>query len=144
MAETKRRVTVKDVNAHVFVKEYAAYLKKSGLIKPPKWVDLVKTGVFKELPPSDEDWYFIRAASMARKLYVKKKLGVGVFRKIYGGCKRNGNQPKHHADGSGAIARHILKQLESISVVAKDEKGGRRLTEAGRKDLNKIASSIKV
>lgn len=27
----------------------------------PTWVDIVKTGAFKQLPPNDEDWYFVRA-----------------------------------------------------------------------------------
>jgi ribosomal protein S19E (S16A) len=32
----------------------------------PEWVDIVKTARFKELPPSDPDWYYIRAG---RKYY---------------------------------------------------------------------------
>ena len=27
----------------------------------PTWVDIVKTGTFKDLAPYDEDWYFVRA-----------------------------------------------------------------------------------
>lgn len=27
----------------------------------PDWVDVVKTARFKELPPQDKDWYYIRA-----------------------------------------------------------------------------------
>ncbi|KAI5008408.1 hypothetical protein ZWY2020_009456 [Hordeum vulgare] len=27
----------------------------------PEWVDIVKTAMFKELPPTDPDWYYIRA-----------------------------------------------------------------------------------
>jgi hypothetical protein len=27
----------------------------------PEWVDIVKTARFKELPPYDPDWYYIRA-----------------------------------------------------------------------------------
>jgi ribosomal protein S19E (S16A) len=44
-----------------FIKAYAAYLKRTGKLEVPKWVDLVKTGTFKELAPYDPDWYFIRA-----------------------------------------------------------------------------------
>jgi small subunit ribosomal protein S19e len=44
----------------------------------------VKTGTYKELAPYDPDWYYIRAASMARKLYLKPGIGVGKFKKIYG------------------------------------------------------------
>lgn len=30
-------------------------------IELPDWVDLVKTGYFKQLAPMNEDWYFVRA-----------------------------------------------------------------------------------
>jgi small subunit ribosomal protein S19e len=53
--------TVKDVNPHDFVKAYAAYLKRSGRLEVPRWVDLVKTGPYKELAPYDPDWFYIRA-----------------------------------------------------------------------------------
>jgi Ribosomal protein S19e len=46
--------TVKDVPADVFIKEYAAHLKRCGRIRLPKWVDLVKTAHFKELSPYDQ------------------------------------------------------------------------------------------
>jgi small subunit ribosomal protein S19e len=53
-------VTVKDVSAPEFIKAYAAYLKRSGKLEVPKWVDLVKTGTFKELAPYDPDWFYTR------------------------------------------------------------------------------------
>jgi small subunit ribosomal protein S19e len=37
----------------------------------PTWVDVVKTASYKELAPYDPDWFFVRAASMARKVYLK-------------------------------------------------------------------------
>ena len=45
---------------------------------------MVKSATYKELAPYDPDWYYIRAASMARKLYLKPGIGVGKFKKIYG------------------------------------------------------------
>jgi len=63
--------TVKDVNPHVFVKAYAAYLKKTGKLDVPKWVDLVKTATFKELAPYDQDWYYIRAGKCLEKIIFK-------------------------------------------------------------------------
>jgi len=56
-------VTVKDVPANDFVKAYAAHLKRSGAIKLPEWVDIVKTGHYKELSPYDPDWYYVRAGT---------------------------------------------------------------------------------
>ena len=97
----------------------------------PTWVDIVKTASFKELAPYDPDWFYIRAASMARKLYVSGNMGVGAFRKNYGGAKNRGVCRFHHAIGSGSVARAILKQLESVGVVEKGPKG-RRITPSGQ------------
>ncbi|KAE8805586.1 40S ribosomal protein S19 [Hordeum vulgare] len=46
---------------HEFVKAYSAHLKRSGKMELPEWVDIVKTTMFKELPPTDPDWYYMRA-----------------------------------------------------------------------------------
>jgi hypothetical protein len=53
-------ITVKDVDAHEFVRRYATHLKKQGKIALPELVDLVKTSVGRELAPYDEDWFFVR------------------------------------------------------------------------------------
>ena len=58
-------VTVKDVNAHEFIKAYSAYLKRSGKLEVPKWVDLVKTGHYKELAPIDPDWFYVRVGTIS-------------------------------------------------------------------------------
>ena len=52
------------------------------------------------------------AASVARKLYFSQGIGVGAFRKKYGGRnKRNGAVPEHYARAAGGLIRHILKQV---------------------------------
>lgn len=58
-------ITVKDVSPHEFIKTYAAYLKRSGKLEVPKWVDLVKTGSFKELAPLESDWFYIRVGEFS-------------------------------------------------------------------------------
>ncbi|KAK4428621.1 40S ribosomal protein S19-3 [Sesamum alatum] len=75
--------TVKDFFPHEFMKAYAAHLKRSGKMELPEWTDIVKTGVLKELAPYDPDWYYISAASMATKIYLRGGLGVGALRRIY-------------------------------------------------------------
>ncbi|RRT62733.1 hypothetical protein B296_00019147 [Ensete ventricosum] len=92
--------TVKDVSPHEFVKSYSAHLKRSGKIMEKD----VK-------------------ASMARKIYLRQGIGVGGFQKIYGGRKRNGSCPPHFCKSSGAIARHILRQLERMNIIEIDFKG---------------------
>ncbi|KAH8975310.1 hypothetical protein BDL97_01G149700 [Sphagnum fallax] len=109
MAGTSK--TVKDVPSHEFVRAYATHLKRSRKVSVTCPSPLVKTTMFKELAPYDGDWYYIRAASMARKIYLRQGIGVGVFRKIYGGRKSNGVRPSHFVKSSGSIARDCLKQL---------------------------------
>ncbi|XP_047318323.1 40S ribosomal protein S19-3-like [Impatiens glandulifera] len=136
--------SVKDVSPHEFVKAYSAHLKRSGKIELPHWVDIVKTGTFKELAPYDPDWYYIRAASIARKIYLRQGLGVGALRRIYGGSKRNGSRPPHFCKSSGSIARHILQQLQKINIIDIEAKGGRKITSSGQRDLDQVAGRIVV
>jgi len=139
-----KSVGVKDVDQSEFVKALAAFLKKSGKLKVPEWVDLVKTGLFKELAPFDEDWYYIRAASVARHLYLRSPVGVGALTKIYGGRHRKGVRPSHYCRGSASIARKALQALEGIKWVEKDaNSGGRRLTSTGVRDLDRIAAQLR-
>ncbi|KAH0513308.1 40S ribosomal protein S19 [Microtus ochrogaster] len=78
-------VTVKDVNQQEFVRALAAFLKKSGKLKVPEWVDTVKLAKHKELAPYDENWFYTRAASTAQHLYLRGGARVGSMTKIYGG-----------------------------------------------------------
>ncbi|KAI8614730.1 40S ribosomal protein S19-A [Chytriomyces sp. MP71] len=135
-------VTVKDVSAHSFVKAYAAYLKRTGKLEVPKWVDIVKTSTHKELAPYDPDWFYIRAASVARHIYLRPQVGVGALKKNYGGAKNRGNRPHHHANASGSVLRKVLQALEKIKVLEKDETKGRTISQDGQKDLDRIAAQI--
>lgn len=153
----------------------------------PTWVDIVKTGSFKELAPYDPDWYYIRAgasliqhshalalflinqrlqsaASVARHIYLRKYVGVGALAKLHGGAKNRGNRPSRHVDASRNIERKVLQGLEKIGVlekvrsvlasylsfeadsypcrVAQDPRGGRRISQDGQRDLDRIASNL--
>ena len=143
MADSTAR-TVKDVNPHEFVKAYSAHLKRSGKMELPEWVDIVKTARFKELPPYDPDWYYTRAASIARKIYLRQGIGVGGFQKIYGGRQRNGSRPPHFCKSSGAISRNILQQLQKMGIIDVDPKCGRLITSQGRRDLDQVAGRVDV
>merc|ERR1712073_271181 len=136
-------VGVKDVDQQVFTKALAAFLKKSGKVKLPEWVDLVKTNVAKELAPYDEDWYYTRIASMARHIYIRSPVGVSTMTKIYGVRRNNGSCPSHWRRGSGSIARKGLQALEQLKLVEKDANGGRKMSSQGRRDLDRIAAQIK-
>ncbi|XP_053720227.1 40S ribosomal protein S19 isoform X2 [Synchiropus splendidus] len=135
-------VTVKDVNQQEFVRALSSFLKKSGKLKVPEWVDTVKLARHKELAPYDDNWFYNRAASMARHLYLRGGVGVGAMIKIYGGRQRNGVCPAHFSVGSRNVARKVLQALEGLKMVEKDPNGGRKLTAQGQRDLDRIAGQV--
>lgn len=47
--------------------------------------------------------------------------------------------PSKHAPASGSVQRKALQGLESIGVLEKDPKGGRRISQDGMRDLDRIA-----
>ena len=143
MAEFEpRAICVRDVNSADFIAAYAAHLKTTGHIELPKWVDYAKTGVLKELPPIDEDWYYVRCAAIARRVYLRPGCGVGGLKKAFGGSYRRGTMTNTFGKASGSVIRHCLQQLEELKVLDKDENGGRRITKEGQQDLDRIAGMV--
>ena len=116
-------MTVRDVPAAAFIKAYAAHLKKSGKFDVPKWADIVKTGSYKELAPNDPDWFFVRAASIARHIYLRQGVGVGALRKLHSGRSNRGHMPGKYSLGSGSVARKVLQSLEKNKVLAQIPNG---------------------
>merc|ERR1739848_771420 len=135
-------IGVKDVDQQTYTVALAAFLKKSGKVKLPEWVDIVKTNVAKELAPFDEDWYYTRLASLARHIYIRSPVGVSTVCKIYGVRRNNGSASSHWSAGSGTIARKALQTLEQLKMVEKDPNGGRRLSSQGRRDMDRIAAQM--
>lgn len=84
----------------------------------------------------------IQAASVARHIYLRKHVGVGALRKLHGGASNRGNRPSHHAESSGSVERKVLQSLEKIGVLEKDPRGGRRISQDGQRDLDRIASAV--
>ncbi len=142
MAEETRGICVRDVPAKAFIAAYAEHLKNSDKFECPIWADLVKTSVAKELAPYGDDWYYIRAASIARKVYLRPGLGVGQLRKWYGGRNSPGVRTGHFRKANAGIIRSVLIQLEGMKVTEKCENGGRQMTRVGQQDLDRIAGSV--
>ncbi|KAJ5713778.1 uncharacterized protein N7483_010959 [Penicillium malachiteum] len=135
-------VSVRDVDAQKFISAYSAFLKRQGKLPIPGWVDTVKTSASNELPPQDADWFYVRAAAVARHIYMRKTVGVGRLRKVHGSTKNRGSRPAHHVDASGSVDRKAMQALEKIGVLEVDEdKGGRRITQSGQRDLDRIAKT---
>ena len=71
------------------------------------------------MAPLDADWLYIRAAALARKVYLRGHLGVSTLQHIYGGKQRFGVRRNHHENSSGKIIRYCLQQLEVIKLIPK-------------------------
>lgn len=134
--------TVKDVDQDKIVQGVALFLKKSGKLKVPDNMDIVKTSKAKELAPVNGDWFYTRCASILRRMYHSGPIGVGGVKKIYGSRHRRGVQPAVFCRADGAVARRVLQALEHIKLVEKHAEGGRKLSAQGQRDLDRIASQI--
>jgi small subunit ribosomal protein S19e len=133
---------VREVPADAFVARLSSYLETSQAITPPKWADLIKTASFHQMPPNFANWWYTRAASIARQLYLHPNASVGDLRNRYGGKQHNGSAPCHFAKAGGKIVRVILQELERIQWATVGEKGGRILTAKGQQQLDKIALEV--
>ena len=133
--------TVFDVPADLLITKVAEELKNNDKIQSPAWSDFVRTGVHKERKPENNDWWFVRTASVIRRVYIDGPVGVESLRTFYGGKKDRGVRPEVFKKGSGAIIRNALHQLEDAGYVEKVE-GGRIVTPQGRSFLDLIAGDI--
>ncbi len=134
--------TLYDVPAATFIQNLAGFLKKQEVVKPPDWGPFVKTGGNREKRPDNSDWWYIRGASIMRKIYLQGPIGVHNLQKIYGGKKNQGYKPEKKSRGSGAIIRTLLQQLEKAGLVKKTG-SGRITTSKGVSLLDKISQPNK-
>ncbi|MDH7593236.1 MAG: 30S ribosomal protein S19e [Methanomicrobiales archaeon] len=136
--------TAYDIPPALLIRQVGEELKKRHEITPPPWAGFVKTGVHREMEPEQPDWWYIRAASVLRRLYVDGPVGVQRLRSVYGGKRDRGSRPNRFRKGSGAILRKILQQLETAGLAEKDRsRRGRNVTPAGREFLDNIAHAMK-
>ena len=135
--------TVYDVPADHIIRRVAEELKKRKEIVPPAWAAFAKTGVHKEMPPEDPDWWFTRAAAVLRRVYVDGPLGVERMRSFYGGKKNRGSRPNAFRKGSGSILRKSLQQLEAAGLIIHD-KTGRKVSPAGMSFLDNLSQEVKI
>ncbi|HYB76274.1 MAG TPA: 30S ribosomal protein S19e [Nitrososphaerales archaeon] len=134
-------VNVRDVPSEKLIGALAEQVKDLPTVKEPDWAHFVKTGSHAERPPDKADWWFTRAASLLRKLYLHGPVGLSDLERAYGGSKALAYYPKHHRNGAGSPIRKVLQQLEQAELVSKTPKG-RILTAKGRAMLDKASREI--
>ena len=130
-------VTVYDVPSDKLIRVLAEKLKKEKLA-PPEWSAWVTTGVHKEKGPSHEEWWYVRMASVLRKVYVKGPIGTSKLAAEYGGKEDRGSKRYKARKGSRSITRKCLQQLETLGYVKKDKKG-RVITSKGQSFVDNAA-----
>jgi len=133
---------VHDVPAKEFIDEVAKKLQEDKAISLPENNIFSSTGVPKENPPEEKNWWHIRCASILRKIYVKNEIGVERLRSKYGGKRDRGSKPYKARGGSGSITRRALQQLEQGGYVTKIKGKGRVLTPKGRSFLDNTAHEV--
>jgi small subunit ribosomal protein S19e len=125
------------------IEAIAIKLKDYPEISPPEGSEFWKTAFFKELAPQDfENFWYIRCASLLRKVKKYGPIGVNKLRKFYGGKNRKGSGLHHSAKGSGKIIRVALQQLENAKLVDNVEKEGRVVSSEGTSFLERTAHDI--
>ena len=121
----------------------AEKLKEFPDISPPKGSEFWKTAAFKELAPVDlENFWYIRCASLLRKVKKFGPIGVNKLRKFYGGRNRKGSGLHHSSRGSGKIIRVALQQLEKAKLIEVKEKKGRVVSSEGTSLLERTAYQL--
>ena len=131
------------VQPEKLVEAIAEKLKEYPEISPPEGSNFWKTAFFKELAPQDtKNFWYIRCASILRKVKKHGPIGVNKLRKFYGGRNRKGPGLNHSAKGSGKIIRVALQQLENANLLDKKEKEGRVVTAEGTSLLERMAYGI--
>ena len=134
--------TVYDVPSKDLIDAVAKKLQNDKTIVIPDANAFSRTGVNKENPPMDKNWWYTRCASILRKIYIKNVIGIEHLRAEYGGKRDRGSKPYKARSGSGSIVRRALQQLEKAGYVTKIKGKGRVLTSKGRSFLDNTSHEI--
>ncbi len=133
--------TVYEVPTDKLIAKTAEDLKTNIKLKRPDWTEFVKTGTHRERQPDNPDWWYSRAASILRKVYINGPVGVQRLRTVYGDRKHRGVKPEEFRRAGGKILRIILKEFDNLGFTEKSG-NGRIITKKGQSYLDKISSEI--
>ncbi|MDD3263801.1 MAG: 30S ribosomal protein S19e [Candidatus Nanoarchaeia archaeon] len=134
-----------EVNPEQLIKKVADELKKDERMSQPDWALFCKTGISREKVPDQDDWWYIRAASILRKVAMMGPVGVNKLSVKYGSKQNRGMKPEKFQRASRNILRTILQQLETKGFVKQAEIGvhkGRVVTKEGKDFLDQMSENL--
>jgi small subunit ribosomal protein S19e len=135
--------TPHDVPSSKLIDRLAKYLKENvDEVQPLPWASLAKTGMHVEKQPQNPNWWYVRAASILRKVYIYGPIGIEKLRADYGGRKNRGVKPNRVTKSGGNNIRKVLQQLEAAELIQTASPQGRRITPKGRKLLQEVAGDL--
>ncbi|MFW6153109.1 MAG: 30S ribosomal protein S19e [Halobacteriota archaeon] len=137
-------VTFYDVPAEALIPALAERLEDR--LDEPDWMAFAKTSPAKEFPPEQDNFWYVRGASILRKVAMEGPIGVSRLATEYGdraeGTARFETRPGRRVDASRKIIRTLLQQLQDADLILLEEGAGRRLTPDGQRLLNEVAASV--
>lgn len=130
-----------DIEPGLYVDKLAKKLEEIDELKMPEWANFVKTSSGKQRPPVKADWWYKRAASILRQIYIRGTVGIGRLSVRYGTRKNRGMRPERFRRASTKIIRKIMQACEKAGLLerTKDEKSSRKLTKKGKQFLDSAA-----
>jgi small subunit ribosomal protein S19e len=134
--------TVFDVPAKELIDEVAKKLASEDTIELPEANVYSKTSVARENPPESEDWWYVRCASILRKIYINNGIGIEQLKAEYGGKRDKGSKPYKARSGSGTVTRRAVQQLEKAGYVTKIRGKGRVMTPKGRSFMDNASKEV--
>ncbi len=131
------------VPADKLIRTLAEYLKENVKeVSPPPWSSYVKTGSHAERIPTQPDFWYVRCASLLRRIYLDGPVGIESLRTAYGGRAKKGMRREHHYKAGASLIRKPLQQLESAGLVTKLGTRGRVLTDKGKSIVDRISYKL--
>jgi small subunit ribosomal protein S19e len=132
-----------NVPADKLISAIAEYLKEEVReVSPPTWSLYSKTGIHVDRVPTQTDFWYIRCASLLRRLYIDGPVGTERLRSVYGGRTQKGMINEHFFKAGASAIRKPLQQLEGAGLVTKVGKDGRILTNKGISLVDRIAYKL--
>ena len=138
-------VTLYDVPADALIEALAEKLVEE--LDEPDWARYAKSGEGREFPPEQEDFWYVRAASVLRTVAKDGPVGVERLATRYGSAKqgtdRYGVAPRHSTAGSRNQLRTMLQGLEEAGYLERppnDE--GRVVSAEGQSLLDSTAGEV--